>query len=156
MNAEPAVLRVARTIAPQVRGRVWAIGGTTLLHHHGIHADAPRDLDTFTTPEDFATVAAACAQLFGPGVRTQSTEYVSDEFLRFTALDGTQIDLIAGAAAMHDGVRKTWYFDPKNIDIADGLPWMKLEDWLALYALFKRAQRVAQIEQYLRRRIDQR
>jgi hypothetical protein len=156
MNAGLAVLRVARTIAPQVRGRVWAIGGTTLLHHHGIHAESPRDLDTFTTPEDFPQVAAKLALLFGPGVRMASADYVSDHFLTFTAPDGTQIDLIAGAAAMHDGVRKTWYFDPKNIDIADRLPWMKLEDWLALYALFKRAQRVAQIDEYLRRRIDQR
>jgi hypothetical protein len=155
MNAEPAVLRVARTIAPQLTGRVWAIGGTTLLHHHGVHSETPRDLDTFTTPEDFPHVAGALARLFGPGARTKSEDYVSDEFLTFTAPDGTQIDLIAGAAVMHEGVRKTWHFDPTNIEIADGLPWMTLEDWRTLYALFKRAQRVAQIDEYLRRRMGQ-
>jgi hypothetical protein len=154
MKAELAVLRVAHTIAPQVRGRVWAIGGTTLLHHHGVHTETPRDLDTFTTREDFPQVAAALTGLFGTGVRVESADYVSDAFLTFTAPDGTQIDLIAGAAAMHDGVRTTWHFDPTTIEMADGLPWMRLADWRTLYALFKRPQRVAQIDEYLRRRID--
>jgi hypothetical protein len=145
-------LRLARAIAPRVSQYVWAIGGTTLLFRLGISTDPPRDLDTFTTPEDFPHVAEILKNLYGAGTRPASESYVSEHFLTFTATDGTQIDLMAGAAVMQAGKRITWDFDPTRIDVIDGLPWMQLEDWQTLYALFDRPHRVAQIEQYLRRK----
>jgi hypothetical protein len=130
----------------------WAIGGTTLLFHLGVSTETPRDLDTFTTPECFPNVAAVLENCYGPGLRPESENYVSSHFLTFTAEDGTQIDLMAGAAVMRAGQRITWDFDPTRIDIEDGLPWMKLEDWQTLYGLFNRPRRIAQIEEYLRRK----
>ncbi len=89
---------------------------------------------------------------FGAGTRKQSAVYVSDYFLTFTAADGTEIDLMAGAAVMKAGDRVCWEFDPNRIDFDDGLRWMRLEDWQTLYALFDRPHRISQIEQYLRRK----
>jgi hypothetical protein len=151
-DAAPAVFRIAREIAPEVSSFVWAIGGTTLLFRLGMTTVLPRDLDTFTTPEDFPRVAETIARRYGSGVRPASKNYVSEHFLTFTTDDGTQIDLMAGAAVMRAGNRFAWNFDPTRIDVIDGLPWMKLEDWQTLYALFDRPHRVAQIEEYLRRK----
>ncbi len=135
-----------------MRQYVRAIGGTTLLFRLGISTDVPRDLDTFTTPEDFPRVAEILKNLYGAATRPESENYVSEHFLTFATAEGTQIDLIAGAAVIQAGKRITWDFDPTRIDVFDRLPWMKLEDWQTLYALFDRPHRVAQIEKYLRRK----
>ncbi len=138
-----------------LRGLDWGVGGTTLLHHLGIHDAAPHDLDCFTTVAHFPIVAERLAARFGAGTRTPSDVHVSTCFLTFTAPDGTHIDLLAGAAVMKAGVRHAWDFDPKTITRdADDIPWMRAEDWLELYRLFDRPERVKTLDSYLRRRLQ--
>ena len=42
-------------------------------------------------------------------------------------------------------------FDPQTVEQADGLPWMRPQDWRDLYALFDRPERVRQLTDYLAR-----
>jgi hypothetical protein len=56
---------------------------------------------------------------------------------------------MAGIAVESNGTLVHWAFDPLRTEHIDGLPWMRADDWLALYRLFDRPARVRQIEAYL-------
>ena len=47
-----------------------------------------------------------------------------------------------------DGVHE-WAFDPATLELRDGLPWMRAEDWVQLYKLFDRPTRVKALTDYL-------
>jgi hypothetical protein len=148
MNSEPAPLAAAHALAPLLAHCTWAIGGSTLLYHLGIEP-APRDLDIFTTAQDFARVQAALIEVCGPGHRPQHPRYASAQFAHFTTAQGVSIDLMADIAVRTGQGLQHWQFDPATIVDESGLPWMRAQDWLTLYALFDRPQRVAQLRAYL-------
>jgi hypothetical protein len=144
-------LSLASQLAPLLAGTSWSIGGTTMLHLRGVTNELPRDLDSFTTHADFAPVCARIESVLGPGVRPPHGQYASDHFITFRASHGVEMDVIAGAAVVKNGMRQTWHFNPSRVQIIDGLPLMLLDDWLALYALFDRPRRIAQIQAFLAR-----
>lgn len=39
--------------------------------------------------------------------------------------------------------------DPRDVELADGIPWMLATDWLHLYEMFERPARVAVLKRYL-------
>jgi hypothetical protein len=141
-------LRLAHTIAPHLAGLDWAIGGSTLLHHLGIEP-APVDLDIVVSTAHFAAADNKLVALFGTGFQPRHDNYQSEHFSRFTAVDGTQIDIMAGIAVLQGNELVTWTFEPKHTAMEDGLPWMRAQDWLTLYTLFNRPARVAQVAAYL-------
>jgi hypothetical protein len=146
--ALPTPLSLAHTIDPHLAGLDWAIGGSTLLHHLGIEP-APADLDIVISTKHFKVAENKLIALFGEGQRPQHASYQSAHFSRFTAMDGTQIDIMAGIAVLLGNEVMTWTFEPKHTVKEAGLPWMQAQDWLVLYTLFSRPERVAQLEAYL-------
>jgi hypothetical protein len=148
----PAPLAAAHALAPKLAGLCWGIGGSTLLHHLGLEA-APRDLDVFTTADNFAQVHAVLTAACGaPGERPPHPRYACAQFARFTTAQGVSIDLMADIAVRTDSGVQRWQFDPASIEHRNGLQWMRAQDWLTLYQLFDRPQRVAQLTAYLAER----
>lgn len=145
---QPAPRLLAHTIAAHLAGLDWAIGGSTLLHHLGLEPD-PADLDIVVSDADFKKAESKLTALFGEGQRPQHASYQSAHFSRFTAANGTQIDIMAGIAVLKGNDVIAWHFQPKHTVTEAGLPWMRAQDWLVLYTLFNRPARVAQVEKYL-------
>jgi hypothetical protein len=150
MNAL-APLAAAHALAPKLAGLHWGIGGSTLLHHLGLEP-APRDLDLITTEAHYPAVHAVLTQVFGAGSRPQHPRYVSAHFARFQDASALSVDLMADIAVRTAQGIERWQFDPAAVMVHDGLPWMRAQDWLTLYQLFDRPQRVAQLTAYLAER----
>jgi hypothetical protein len=149
MLQRPAPLSLAHEIAPLLVGLRWAIGGSVLLHRLGLEA-APRDLDVVTTPGDFEAVRTRLGSRLQQLNIAPHPRYASRQFARLASSTGIQIDLMADIAVHTQAGVQTWAFDAATIEQHDGLPWMRAADWLQLYNLFDRPQRVAQLAQYLR------
>ena len=147
MNALPPARQLAASLAEPLAGLDWAIGGSTLLHQLGLEP-APADLDLVTTPEHFDRAAAVLAARFGPGERPAHPRFRSAHFVRHRA-GGVAVELMAGIAVKSNDALVQWRFDPRRIDLVEGLPWMRADDWLALYRLFDRPARVRQLEAHL-------
>ncbi len=145
---EPLSLGLAKQIAPSLSGLAWAIGGSTLLHNLSLVAH-PNDLDLVVTEEDFKAVAGYLSSVFGSPARPESTHIASAQFARFQAHSGCFVDVMAGIAVRQGSHLQSWHFDPATVQVRDGLPWMLASDWLALYRLFNRLDRVALLEGYL-------
>jgi hypothetical protein len=146
------VLALAHALVARADVREWAIGGSAMLHLRGVIETLPRDLDIVTTVADFEEVCASLPEQFVRCDPAAHPDYASTRFRTFQSADGTKVDVMAGIAVIKNGVRTTWTFDSTRIEIVDGLPLMWLDDWLDLYTLFDRPQRVEQIESYLRRK----
>ncbi|MCL6264440.1 SlyX family protein [Craterilacuibacter sp. RT1T] len=147
----PAPMALATRLAPLLNGLDWGVGGSTLLYHLGLEAN-PQDLDLLVTPEHFAQAHLRLAELFNEEPRPAHPRHIAQHFARFVSQDGSAIDLIAGIC-VRDGEKQTsWDFDPAQVDIEHGLPWMRAEDWLTLYTLFQRPFRVQQLQNWLNAR----
>ena len=145
---QPAPLVLALTLAPELTGLHWAIGGSTLLYNLGIEK-APRDLDIVTTPADFAALDERLTRTVGNGFRPEHPTYRSEHFKRFTSSSGAILDAMAGINVLIEGRNVSWTFDPQRILQRDGLPWMRAQDWLDLYRLFQRTTLIAQLNEFL-------
>lgn len=147
-SPDPAPLAAARMLAPSLASLRWGIGGGTLLHHLGIEP-VPVDLDIVVTKSHFDAVCAILVRLLGPAQRPQHPRFASARFARFRTSAGVGVDVMAGIAVDTEEGRQAWDWRPGRTVVADGLPWMLPEDWLHLYALFDRPERVAQLRCYL-------
>ena len=146
----PPPLALAHALAPALAGLHWGIGGSCLLHHLGLEA-APRDLDIVTTPEHFEVLRQRVEGRLGPGQRPPHPDYRTRHFLQFVSPQGVGLDLLAGIAVRRGDGLASWHFDPASVQTDDGLPWMRVADWLQLYRLFGRSARVARLEAWLAR-----
>ena len=146
---EPASLALARSLVRPLTGVIWAIGGSTLLHRLGLE-NAPRDLDIVTTVDSYPQVERTLTALLGNGVRPEHDICQSQHFARFAPQQGAAVDLMAGIQARVNGQLVAWEFRRDHIAQHDGLPWMSASDWLELYSLFDRPQRVRQLQAHLR------
>lgn len=141
-------MKLAHEIAPLLSDCTWAIGGSTLLHHHGIEP-APSDLDIVVVERDFDECTKQLMDLFVQIENVEHSRYASKRFARFRGNNLPQVDLMAGISVRDSDGLKEWVFNPAHITHAGGLPWMSLTDWICLYKLFNRPKRVAQIQQFL-------
>jgi len=146
--SQPAPLVLALTLAPELIGLHWAIGGSALLYRLGIE-ETPDDLDIVTIPKHFDSLSERLSRHVGVGFRPEHATYRSEHFKRFTSSSGVTIDAMAGIKVFLGGRNIYWDFDPHRVDHRDGLPWMLAEDWIDLYALFQRPTRVAQLNEFL-------
>ena len=146
MDLPPPVV-VARELAPVLAGLQWAIGGSVLLWKLGLEV-APRDLDIMTSSDRFDDVAARITQQLGPGRPVAHPVYRSRQYRRFTSAISS-VDLFAEVRIARSGSLVEWYFDPTSIHLDAGLPWMRASDWIDLYDLFGRPDRVAALHTYL-------
>lgn len=144
----PRPLALAQEIAPSLAGMHWGIGGSLLLWKLGLEAE-PRDLDIMTTAEHFESVSQRIAQRLGEGVRTPHATFQSTHFARFDSAAAVSVDLFADVRVKRSDELVSWNFDPQRIEHWRGLPWMLPGDWLELYELFDRPERVKALREYL-------
>jgi hypothetical protein len=146
----PPPVRLAQDLAPTLRGLDWGIGGSTLLWKLGL-AEVPRDLDLVTTAAHFPEVRRIISLKLGDGAVTPHPVYRSRYFARFAPMGPVSVDLFAEVRVeTPDGILE-WAFDPAALELRDGLPWMRAEDWVQLYRLFDRPTRVKALTDYLAR-----
>ncbi|WP_158755833.1 hypothetical protein [Dyella sp. S184] len=139
---------LAHQIAPHLDGLCWAIGGSSLLCRLGLEA-APADLDIVTTNEHFAAVRERLSGTMDEQHRPRHANYVSRHFALFRSATGVAVDVMAGIAVRTPSGIVQWPYSGSTIETSDDLPWMRAEEWLALYAIFNRPQRVEQLKVYL-------
>ncbi len=126
----------------------WGIGGSVLLLHLGL-LESARDVDLVCSVQSFAQIRQR--------LQPQCTElpvlphphYCSGHFARLLTPDGVVLELMADIAVYRDGKRQSWPFEPASVIWQQQLPWMQPGQWLTLYQLFDRPQRVSCLQDYL-------
>ncbi|MCF4008848.1 hypothetical protein [Rheinheimera sp. UJ63] len=127
----------------------FGVGGSCLLWQLGLDVQ-PTDIDLVCTEADFAAISAL---LTHAGYQAQSIKsdpmYATAKFNHFRHIEGRSVDLMAGIAVRKDNVISRFAFHPERCRWQDGICWMPPADWLHIYQLFGRSERVAQLRQYL-------
>lgn len=146
----PPPVRLAHELAPTLRGLDWGIGGSSLLWKLGLAAE-PQDLDLVTTAAHFQDVQRRIAVTLGDGVSVSHPHYKSRFFTRFASHAAVAVDLFADVRVETPEGISQWSFDPTDIYLQQGLPWMLPTDWMTLYTLFDRPKQVDALQRYLAR-----
>ena len=152
-----AVYKTAHELAKQLSellaGTEFGIGGSCLLQQLGIDV-TPRDVDIICSEADYLIIHQQLATLLTPITLPTHPEYCSRFFQRFISQDGATdegigVDLMAGVAVSRQGDKQYFKFEPSRTELQHGIRWMLAADWLVLYQMFNRPQRVLQLTQYL-------
>ncbi|WP_306523875.1 hypothetical protein [Rheinheimera sp.] len=147
---QSAPFQLARQLTPALSGLQFGIGGSLLLMELGLLTKA-RDLDLVCSLKDFSLIAAALGHVLTPIEVAPHPEYQSEAFARFVATDGTEVDLMAGIRVKQHQ-QQCWQFRPEQVEWRHQLPWMTALDWLELYQLFNRSERVLLLQTFLQQR----
>ena len=126
----------------------FGIGGSCLLWHLELEA-RPNDIDVVCAEADFAAICQKLAADFEQQHRPAHQQYASAHFARFSRAGWPDIELMAGIAVKQHGQLIHWSFKPGHCHWQNAICWMTPADWLQLYQLFNRPQRVAQLRRYL-------
>lgn len=133
----------------------WGIGGSLLLVEQQLQQDF-RDIDLVCTTEAAPMLDAELSRLATPLQTTPHPQYCSQFFRRYQHSSGLVIELMAGIAVRQSsGALQHWQFDPRTVQGRHALPWMTLCDWLVLYQLFERPEKVLLIQAALTRSVVQ-
>ncbi|MDZ7868856.1 MAG: hypothetical protein U5L02_06560 [Rheinheimera sp.] len=126
----------------------WGIGGSLLLVERQLQADF-RDIDLVCSE---AVLPALVAHLQHGSTElpvAAHPQYCSRFFRRYQHSSGLVIEVMAGIQVRQAAAVLQWPFVPSRCVQRHGLPWMALADWLELYQLFERPEKVALIQQAL-------
>lgn len=126
----------------------FGVGGSCLLWQLQLEP-APNDIDIVCTEADFAAICAVLVSSFQRQPDTEHPQYVSAHFARFSRAGWPDIELMAGIAVKRNNSLVSWTFAPQRCHWQQGICWMPPADWLVLYQLFNRPQRVTQLRRYL-------
>lgn len=126
----------------------FGVGGSCLLWQLGLESK-PNDIDIVCAQSDFALICQVLQPQFSLQVTPAHPEYASAHFASFSREGWPDIELMAGIAVKQADVVTNWQFNPQCCHWQDGICWMPPADWLQLYQLFNRPQRVAQLRRYL-------
>ena len=154
-NSNNAVLEnlpafmLLRQLLPEIRHCRFGVGGSLLLCELGLLNQA-RDVYLVCAASDFNSISAMLSRTLRQIAVAPHPRYQSRYFACFVAADGTQLDLMADIAVLDAGEHISWTFDETQLQIRQGIPWMSAQQWLELYRLFQRPQRVALLQQLLR------
>lgn len=145
---DPPALRLAKELAVILRGLNWGIGGSLLLHRLGIEP-SPKDLDVVVTPNHWDELTFRLKNKLGQPFRPHSDEFASSHFHRYENSGLSSLDVMAGIRVRDaNGCMVSWEFVPTHITCDADLRWMLAKDWLEIYRLFGRHERVRQLESY--------
>ena len=145
---DPLPLSLAQELAPLLTDLHWGIGGSLLLWKLGLEA-RPNDLDIMTSAEDFDSIRERISQKLGEGVRTPHPSFRSSYFARFESRGPASVDLFADVRVARSDKLESWNFNPQHVEYWQGLPWMLAKEWLELYRLFDRPERVRALQGFL-------
>jgi len=139
-------------LLPQLLRYRFGVGGSLLLTELGLLQQA-RDLDLVCAAEDFAAICQKLSSSTHPKLQQLTVPphplYQSEYFARFVAPDGTELDVMANIRVQQAGGLINWPFDHTQLQNRAGIPWMRAQQWLELYQLFQRPERVVLLRQYL-------
>lgn len=130
----------------------FGVGGSLLLTELGLLQQA-RDLDLVCAAADFDAIHQALSGSVCPVLRAVAVPphpiYQSERFARFVEPSGTEIDLMANICVQRSGALIRWQFDETQLELRRNIPWMSAQQWLELYQLFQRPERVSLLQQFL-------
>lgn len=126
----------------------FGIGGSCLLWQLGLE-NAPNDIDIVCAEVDFAAICAELTKTFSMALVAAHPNYASKHFARFSKAGWPDIELMAGIAVRQGQNLMQWSFQPERCHWQQEVCWMPAADWLQLYQLFDRPQRVTQLKRYL-------
>ena len=133
----------------------WGIGGSLLLVEQQLQQNF-HDIDLVCTEAAFMTLDSVLAARATALQTTPHPQYCSKFFRRYRHSSGLVIELMAGIAVRQSsGALQHWQFDPMKVQRRHSLPWMTLDDWLMLYQLFERPEKVVLIQAALTRYVVQ-
>lgn len=148
MVTHGAARALAGQLSELLAGTEFGIGGSCLLQQLGLEV-TPRDVDIICTEDDYPTIFQRLSTRLSAVELPAHPEYCSQHFQRFVSEEGVGVDLMAGVAVARQGQKDYFSFDPSRTQMQQGIRWMLAEDWLLLYQLFNRPQRVQQLTQLL-------
>lgn len=146
--AQLPAFSLLKQLLPSLQGYRFGVGGSLLLCELGLLSQA-RDLDLVCVAADFAQITSVLNRTLRPITVAPHPYYQSRCFACFVATDGTQLDLMADIAIVQADQYISWQFEESQLQIRQGIPWMSAEQWLELYQLFQRPQRVALLQKFL-------
>lgn len=148
---QSAPFQLAQQLHPSFKGITYGIGGSLLLLELGLLKTA-RDLDLVCSLADFSQLKAVLNAELSPVEVQPHPIYQSEAFARFVSTEGVAVDLMAGIRVQQSQRLLCWQFQPKRLEWRHQLPWMLADDWLALYQLFQRPDRVQLLQRFLAQR----
>lgn len=147
MNNEMLLAQLQR-LSELLRPFQFGIGGSCLLWQLGLET-SPNDIDIVCSEDDFAAICNELAAEYQLHDRPAHSEYATRHFARFSRAGWPDMELMAGIAVKTGGKMNRWQFNPQRCHWQNNVCWMPPADWLQLYQLFNRPQRVAQLRHYL-------
>jgi hypothetical protein len=139
-------------LLPILRPFRFGVGGSLLLTELGLLQHA-RDLDLVCVAEDFAALSQALRDSIEPLLQQVAVQphplYQSQFFARFVDPAGTEIDVMANIRVQKANKIQECRFDAAQIQLRHTIPWMSAAQWLELYQLFQRPERVALLQKFL-------
>lgn len=126
----------------------FGIGGSCLLYHINIPV-IPRDIDIVCTEQHFTDICTLLRLHYQQLPRPPHPLYRTHYFASFTPEKGLNLDVMAGIAVLQHGAETPWRFDPATTYWENGIRWMQAADWVTLYRLLNRPERVAQLQLWL-------
>ncbi|KSU50942.1 hypothetical protein AS033_06055 [Exiguobacterium indicum] len=122
----------------------FGIGGSLLLHHHGLPV-TPRDIDLVVALADAERAVLLLSEMGTVLEQDETSLYATEVFQEFI-IEGIDIDLMSGLQVRHDEGVFIYPFAEQSIDSV-GPPFMALVDWYVIYQLIPgREQKVTMIE----------
>ncbi|MFN6970212.1 MAG: hypothetical protein ACK4NN_05060 [Rheinheimera sp.] len=150
-NQLPVYVLLQRLL-PILRPYRFGVGGSLLLAELGLLQTA-RDLDLVCVAEDFAGLVQALRDSRCPVLEQVSVPphplYQSEFFARFIDPAGTEIDVMANIRVQQADKMQEWRFDDAQLQLRHTIPWMSAAQWIDLYQLFERPERVKLLRQFL-------
>lgn len=126
----------------------FGIGGSLLLHHHGLPV-TPRDIDLVVALADAERAVLLLSEM-GTVVEQDETSLYATEVFQEFMIEGIDLDLMSGLQIRHDEEIFIYPFAEQTIINETGLPFMSLVDWYVIYQLIPgREQKVVMIEHCL-------
>lgn len=145
------LIRISKVL--NAAGILWGLGGSQLLHHHGLIAN-PNDIDLMVSENDIQKAEALLAGLGHKLNWEMTAPYETRRFLEYL-IAGQEVDVMCSFAIRHPEGLYRHPFDTASIQGfacmgGVSVPLMHLEDWYVLYQLIPgREAKVALIEEHL-------
>jgi hypothetical protein len=148
------VFTLLQQLLPILRPFKFGVGGSLLLAELGLLQQV-RDLDLVCVAEDFERLTQALRDSREPVLQQVTVPphplYQSEFFARFVDPAGTEIDVMANIRVKQPDKMQEWRFDESQLQLRHTIPWMSATQWIELYQLFQRPERVAMLRQWLNR-----
>ncbi|WP_215145686.1 hypothetical protein [Exiguobacterium qingdaonense] len=133
------MLKQVETIC-RLNGIDYRFGGSQLLKHHGI-VDTANDIDLFVEPDQFEKVDRMLSRAGEKQVSAPHETYLTTYFGEYV-FEGTDVDVMSSfRMKCTDGIYTHPYIEPDA-------HWMHLEEWVVLYTVIGREDKLRSLAQY--------